>query len=97
MVRAHARKPFRDYNQIAKYELPSLTVLFKNLPQKCWPRYLRNYTDYSDGTYNYLGKQALMEQNENVYINIFMKLKNIFLIYAYIYIYIYYIYICIYI
>ena len=78
MVGAHARKPFRDYNQIAKYELPSLAVLFKNLPQKCWPRYLGNYTDYSDGTYNYLGKQALMVQNEIACTNIYMKLKKVF-------------------
>ena len=29
---------------------------WQTLPQKCWPQHSGNYTDYSHGTYTYLGK-----------------------------------------
>ena len=34
---------------------PAWQLFLKTLPQKCWPQYLGNYTDNTDGTYTYLG------------------------------------------
>ena len=44
--------------RLLKGNFPAWQLFLKTLPQKCWPRYLRNYTDNTDGTYTYLGNYA---------------------------------------
>ena len=63
--------------RLLKMSFPARQLFLKTLPLKCWPQYLGNYADNIDGTYTYL-VTTLMVQNETVYINIYMKLKNIF-------------------
>ena len=38
-----------------KMNFPAWQLLLKTLPQKCWPQYLYNFTDNTDGAYIYLG------------------------------------------
>ena len=63
--------------RLLKMSSPAWQLFLKTLPLKYWPQYLGNYADNIDGTYTYLAT-TLMVQNETVYINIYMKLKNIF-------------------
>ena len=89
MVWAQARKVFRDYNNyIAKDELPAQQLLLKTLLKRCWPKYLGNYTDYTDGRY-FAVLLLSLSLSLSIYIFIYTHVH-----YTYIYIiYIYEIYI----
>ena len=40
--------------RLLKIKFTALQIFLKTLPQKCWPWYLGNYIDNTDGTYTYL-------------------------------------------
>ena len=42
--------------RMLKMNFPVLEPFLKILRQKSWSQYLGNYSDYSDGTYTYLGR-----------------------------------------
>ena len=54
--------------RLLKMNFPAWQLFLNTLPQKCWPQYLGNYTDNTDGTYTYLGATTpmAMVQNETV-------------------------------
>ena len=95
MVGAHARQVFRDFNQIAKNELPSLTVLFKNPASKNVGLNIRVTKVIILMVPKPISANIIMAQNETVYMNTYMIYIYICMyIYIYIYLYNIYKYIC---
>ena len=93
MVGAQARKGFRDYNNyIAKDELPAQQLLLKTLLKRCWPKYLGNYTDYTDGRYFAV---LLLSLSIYIYMFIYTHVHYTYIYIIYIYMkYIYYMVTC---